>query len=156
MQAAADHVTHQFPNKHIQVGYLLDAIQCSDAGFQDNMASIKTDQDPNGMKNNLEAVATHLLPCAPFQEKITCFAGTKSRSAEILDATNKEAGIYIFGMKKGIGKTGVHIWYHSPGDYKKLPKERKEKLLECKKTTDTDKGKLKVKDNPRKYNKPAV
>jgi hypothetical protein len=43
MQAAAKHVTHQLPNKHSQVSYLLEAIQCNDAGMQAAMASIKTD-----------------------------------------------------------------------------------------------------------------
>jgi hypothetical protein len=45
MQAAAEHVTYQLLNEHSRVGYLLDAIQCSDAGLQAAMASIKTDQD---------------------------------------------------------------------------------------------------------------
>ena len=32
MQAAAEHVTYQLPNEHSRVEYLLDAIQCNDAG----------------------------------------------------------------------------------------------------------------------------
>jgi hypothetical protein len=49
MQAAAEHITYQLPNEHsLRVGYLLDAIQCSDAGLQVTMASIKTDKDPDG------------------------------------------------------------------------------------------------------------
>ena len=63
MQAAAKHVMYQLPNEHIsRVGYLLDAIQCNDAGLQAAMASIKTDQAANGMHNSFEASATYLLP----------------------------------------------------------------------------------------------
>jgi hypothetical protein len=34
MQTAAEHITYQLPNKHSRVGYLLGAIQSSDAGLQ--------------------------------------------------------------------------------------------------------------------------
>ena len=34
MQASADHVQYQLPNEHSRVGFLLEAIQCSDAGLQ--------------------------------------------------------------------------------------------------------------------------
>jgi hypothetical protein len=49
MQAAAEHVMYQIPNSHSRVGYLLDAIQCSDAGLQAAMANIKTDQGETGL-----------------------------------------------------------------------------------------------------------
>ena len=39
-QAAAEHVTYQFPNDHIRVGYLIDAIQCSDDVSQSTMGWI--------------------------------------------------------------------------------------------------------------------
>ena len=60
MQAAAEHVTYQLPNEHSRVGYLLDAIQCSDAGLQATMAYIKTEQA--GLRNDFEGAATFLLP----------------------------------------------------------------------------------------------
>ena len=46
MQASAEHVQYQLPNEHSRVGFLLEAIQCSDAGLQAAMASIKTDNGP--------------------------------------------------------------------------------------------------------------
>jgi hypothetical protein len=99
MQTAAEHITYQLPNEHSRVGYLLDAIQCRDAGLQAAMASIKTDQVPDGLRNNFEAAATHLLPYDPVQRN----AGGKRGAADI---TNDEADISAFGAKKGIGKTG--------------------------------------------------
>ena len=48
MQAVAEHVTYQLQNEHSRVGCLLDAIQeCSNAGLQAAMASVKTDQSIN-------------------------------------------------------------------------------------------------------------
>jgi hypothetical protein len=41
------------------------------------MASIKTDQAADGIKNNFEAAATHLLPYDPVQKKRVDHAGGK-------------------------------------------------------------------------------
>jgi hypothetical protein len=68
MQAAAELVTYQIPNSHSRVGYLLDAIQCSDAGLQAAMVNIKTDQGETGLQNNFEATASFLLPYDPVQK----------------------------------------------------------------------------------------
>ena len=46
MSACTEHVQYQLPNEHSQVGFLLDAFQCSDAGLQAAMASVKTDNGP--------------------------------------------------------------------------------------------------------------
>ena len=48
MQQCSQHVAYQLPNEHTRVGFLLDAIQTSDAGLQAAMAQIKTDDGPNG------------------------------------------------------------------------------------------------------------
>jgi hypothetical protein len=72
MQAGAtDHVTYQLPNEHSRVGYLLTAIQFSYTGLQAAMASIKTNQAPDGLRNNFEAAVSHLLPYDPVQMKWT-------------------------------------------------------------------------------------
>jgi hypothetical protein len=130
MQAAAEHMTNQLPNEHSHVGYLLDAIQCSDAGLQAAMASIKTDQDPDGLRNNFEAAATHLLPYDPVQRKRSDHAGGKRGAADISDVTHDEADISAFGANKGIGKTGVHLRYHPSAEYNKLTTGQKDELRE--------------------------
>jgi hypothetical protein len=135
MQAAAEHITYQLPNEHSRVGYLLDAIQCSDAGLQAAMASIKTDQVPDGLRNNFEAAAMHLLPYDPVQRKRSGHAGRKRSAAEISDVTHDEADISSFGAKKGIGKTGVHLRYHPSSEYQKLTTEQKDELREWRETT---------------------
>jgi hypothetical protein len=70
-QAASNHVTYQLPNEHSRAGYLLTAIQCNDTGLQAVMASIKTDQAPDGLHINFEAAASHLLSYNPVQNKRT-------------------------------------------------------------------------------------
>ena len=62
MSACAEHVQYQLPNKHSRVGFLIDAIQCANSGLQAAMASVKTDNSPNGLRNNFERAISHLLP----------------------------------------------------------------------------------------------
>jgi hypothetical protein len=105
------------------------------------MASIKTDQDPNGLRNNFEAAATHLLPYDPVQKKRPDHAGGKRGAGDISDVTHEEADVSAFGAKKGIGKTGVHLRYHPREEYVKLSSEQKDELREWRDTTGGGKGK---------------
>ncbi len=98
------------------------------------MASIKTDQDPDGLRNNFEAAATHLLPYDPVQRKRSNHAGGKRGAADISDVTHEEADISAFGAKKGIGKTGVHLQYHPSSEYQKLTSEQKDELRDWRKS----------------------
>ena len=56
MQQCAEHVSYQLPNEHTQVGYLLECIQCPDAGLQAAMTSVQTDNGVDGMRNDFEKV----------------------------------------------------------------------------------------------------
>ena len=69
MQASAEHVQYQLPNEHSRVGFLLEAIQCSDAGLQAAMASIKTDNGPEGMRNNFDAQLLIYCPMTQLLRK---------------------------------------------------------------------------------------
>ena len=69
MSACAEHVQYQLPNEHSRVGFLIDAIQCADAGLQAAMASVKTDNGPHGLRNNFERAVSHLLPYDPIAKK---------------------------------------------------------------------------------------
>ena len=130
MEACAEHIQYQLPNEHSRVGYLLEAIQCSDAGLQAAMASVKTDTGPNGMRNNFETAAAHLLPYDPVAKKRA--AGSK-RGASLISGVDGETQVSSAGAKVGIGKTGVHLRYHKWDEYKKLTKEQKDELAEYKK-----------------------
>ena len=69
MSACADHIQYLLPNERSCVGFLIDAIQCADAGLQAAMASVKTDNGPNGLRNNFERAVSHLLPYNPVAKK---------------------------------------------------------------------------------------
>ena len=100
MQASAEHVQYQLPNEHSRVGFLLKALQWSDPGLQAAMASIKTDNDPEDMRNNFEATAAHPLPYDPVAKKRT--SGQKRGSAQISSVMDPSP---TTTKKPSIGKT---------------------------------------------------
>ena len=125
MQASAEHVQYQLPNEHSRVGFLLEVIQCSDAGLQAATASIKTDNGPEGMRNNFEATAAHLLPYDPVAKKRS--NGQKRGAAQISSVMDPTPNTT---KKPSIGKTGVHLCYYKTGEYRNLTNEQKEELKE--------------------------
>ena len=131
MSACAEHVQYQLPNEHSRVGFLIDAIQCADAGLQAAMASVKTDNGPNGLQNNFEKAVSHLLPYDPVAKKQA--TGIKRGSALIsLMEAHEGPNITIAAndSKPSIGKTGVHLRYHKHHEYKKLTHEQCHELSE--------------------------
>ncbi len=126
MQQCAEHIQYQLPNEHSRVGFLLEAIQCLDPGLQAAMASVKT--DPDGMRNDFEAAASHLLPYDPVAKKRT--AGNKRSQASISDLEAKEADVGSATAKASIGKTGVHFRWHTMEEYKQLSGAQKRELYE--------------------------
>ena len=125
MQASAEHVQYQLPNEHSRVGFLLGAIQCSEPGLQAAMASIKTDNGLEGMRNNFEATPAHLLPYDPVAKKRS--GGQKRGSAQDSSVMDSSP---ITTKKPSIGKTGVHLRYYKTGEYRNLSNEQKEELKE--------------------------
>ena len=69
MSACTEHVQYQLLNEHSRVGFLLDAIQCSYAGLQAAMTSVKTNYGPNGMRNNFDKATAHPQPYYPVANK---------------------------------------------------------------------------------------
>ena len=125
MQASAEHVQYQLRNEHSRVGFLLEVIQCSDPGLQAAMASIKTDNGLEGMRNNFEATAAHLVPYDPVAKKRS--GGQKRGSAQISSVMDPSP---TTTKKPSIGKTGVHLRYYKTGEYRNLTNEQKEELKE--------------------------
>ena len=83
MQQCAEHVSYQLPTKHTRVGYLMEGIQCSDAGLQAAMASVRMDNSADGMRNDFEKAAALLLPYNPVVTKHAGVAQNKRRAAQI-------------------------------------------------------------------------
>ena len=131
MSACAEHVQYQLPNEHSCVGFLIDTIQCADAGLQAAMASVKMDNGPYGLRNNFERAVSHLLPYDLVAKKQA--TGIKQGSAlislaEAHDGPNMT--IATNDAKPSIGKTGVHLRYHKQHKYKKLTHEQRCELSE--------------------------
>ena len=118
MSDCAEHIQYQLPSEHSRVGFLIDVIQCSDAGLQAAMASVKTDNGPNGLSNNFERAVSHLLPYDPVAKRRA--TGIKQGStmislAEAHDGPNMT--ITANDAKPSIGKAGVHVCYHKHHKY---------------------------------------
>ena len=89
------------------------------------MASIKTDNGLEGMTNNFEATAAHLLPYDPVAKKRS--GGQKRGSAQISSVMDPSP---TTTKKPSFGKTGVHLRYYKTGEYRSLTNEQKEELKE--------------------------
>ena len=93
------------------------------------MASIRTNDGPDGMKNDFEQSAAHLLPYDPVAKKHA--AGSNKRgSAEVSAVSYEATDVAAFGTKPGIGRSGVHFCYYDKSEYSKLTKEQKTELCE--------------------------
>ena len=111
---------YQLPNEHIRVSYLLEGIQCPDPGLQATMASIRTNDGPDCMRNNLR----------PQQPKKQAATG-KHPAAQILAATAEDVEVFTSTTtKESIGKTGVHLQCHPTAEYCELTVEQKKQLHE--------------------------
>ena len=131
MSACTEHIQYQLPNECSRVGFLIDAIQCADAGLQAAMASVETDNGPHGLQNNFERAVSHLLPYDPVAKKQAM--GIKHGSA-LISLVEVENGpittIAANDSKPSIGKTGVHLRYHKHHEYRKLMQEQHRELSE--------------------------
>ena len=102
MQQCAAHVEYKLPNQHTHVGYLLEFVQCPNPGLQVAMASIHTDNRLQGMCNNFEATAAHLLPYDPVMKKRA--ASTRHPAAQISSLEGDSAKIaHTIGKKPTLG-----------------------------------------------------
>ena len=107
----------QLPNEYSRVGYLLDAIETTDASLQAAMALVRNDDDPtNGKQSNFEAISTCLLPHDPVAKKRQNNPSRCGAGAEI-------SAIDSSKIKSGVGITGVNLRYHKREEYLKLTEE---------------------------------
>ena len=93
------------------------------------MASIWTDDRADGMQNNFKAVAAHILPYNLVAKK-RASAGSKCTAPQISLAEVGDVREISFASKVSIGKSSVHLQYHTPDKYRKLNNEQKTELWE--------------------------
>ena len=134
LTACSQHVEYQLPNEHSRVGFLLNGIECSDAGLQAAMASIRTDTGDTGKRNNFEDAVAHLVPYDPVAKKRS-EQGSKRNSALISDVSLEEAQpetahVDATNVKPSIGKTGVHFRWYKAKEYFNLNDAQRKELNE--------------------------
>ena len=127
MTQCSQKITVQLPNEFSRVGYLLDAIECSDPQLQAAMAQVRQDKTAvTGLRNNFENAVAQLLPSDPVARKRS---NTPKQNISSVDTQETEVTISAFGDKPGKGTaTGVDLRYHTPEEYKTLSNEEKNEL----------------------------
>ena len=116
------------------------------------MASIRTDDEPDGMCNDFEQSAAHLLPYDLVAKKHA--AGSSKRgSAEVSAVSYEATDVAAFGTKPGIGKSGVHFRYYDKNEYSKLTKEQKTELHEWRSKGGAERERSDAKSKKAKFNK---
>ena len=131
LERCAENVATQLPDERTRVQYIMDNIQCNDAGVKAAIESIRVDDTPTGLRNNFEAAVVHLQPCCPVGKKNR--NSTKRGLAEISAASGS--------LKSGSGGTGVEYRYYTTKEYNKLSKEQKDELREYRKDKESKGGK---------------
>jgi hypothetical protein len=138
MEQCAQHVAFQLPNDHTRVGFLLDGIQNGDAGLNAAIAQIKADDGPTGKRSDFEATASFLLPYDPVAKKRQS-SSKRDHDSIVSDVTGNVSS--SFGNKPGLGKSGVHLRYHTKEEYKTLNAEQKLELKKWRETNGTEQKK---------------
>ena len=95
--------------------------------LQAAMASVRTNNGPQGMRNNFETTASHLLPYDPVARKRIA---TNKRDNSLISGVEGDVSAVNANKKLGIGKTGVHFRFYKKPEYAKLTDEQKVELKE--------------------------
>ena len=145
---ASDKVPCQLPAEHSRVTYLLDSIECKDAGLLAAMSGIKQNKDDDGPWFNFEACVANLLPEYPVSKRR--LDATKRPHGQVSSVTFEDDEIEVSALKSGIGKTGVHFCWYKLNEYKELAADQKQELYQWRNTPE---GKKVYKDAMAAHNK---
>ena len=145
MIRCAEHVPYQLPNERTRVMHLLNGIKSSDAELLSALAVIKSDDGPGGRIERFEDTAAYLIRFDPVSSKRRR-SGANGRQQQQISGVE---------LKKGFGKTGVALRYHSKEEYKSLSDEQKRELKTFreenkKKRRGDGKGEAREKENDRR------
>jgi len=90
-----------------------------------------------GKRNDFEKAVAYLLPKDPVARKIA--KGPNKRGVSKISDLNSSNGNDGNGnLEKGIGKTGVHLCWHSAKSFRQLTTEQKKELMEWRKNNKND------------------
>ena len=127
LKLGSNHVLYQLPTDHTRVTRLIDAIDTTDPELLAALAAAKKNEET---RNSFELTVAAITPSDPVARRIN----KKRSQVKIASVEEVQPHAKIFGIKSGIGKTGVHLRYHLDHEYKALEPEQKAELGEWRQT----------------------
>ena len=81
---ASTHIPYQLPTPYTRVGYLLEAIETTDAELQATISGVRADKHPKEEWSDFENAVTFITPADPVARQL---GNRKRNSAEISGVT---------------------------------------------------------------------
>jgi hypothetical protein len=124
----AEQIPVEVPNERARVTYLLDSITTNDPNVLATTAAVR--QDDADKRVNFENSFTFLAPTCPVTAKVA----KKRRvlfDANVSGTNGKpQGGLGGDCEKPGKGASGVALCYHKFDEFKNLPKDQQDELIE--------------------------
>jgi len=128
LSGCAKQIPVDVPNQRAQVTYLLDSITTTDPNVLAALAAVC--QDEVNKRVNFENSFTFLAPTCPVTAKVAK-KGRVSFDANISGTNGKtHGGLGGDREKPGKGASGVALRYHKFAEFKNLPKDQQDELVE--------------------------
>ena len=132
------HVTVTVPNPEQRVEYLIDSINNSDTTLQAAIGLVRA--NTNNMRSDFEAAASSLIEVDPYH-----------RSSRNNPNTGRTANVSAIDFSGGRGNTGVDLRWHPTSEFKALPEDQKDELMEW--LNNTNEGKKERADQRKAFKK---
>lgn len=138
LSECAEQIPVDVPNERARVTYLLDSIITTDPNVLAATAAVR--QDEVDKRVNFESSFTFLAPTCPVTAKAVK-KGRVSFDANVSGTNAKpQGGLGGDREKPGKGTTGVALRYHKFAEFKNLPKDQQDELVEWNKANGRGKG----------------
>ena len=122
LRECAGHITVSVPNESQRVEYLIDSISSTDSTLQAAIGLIRA--NTNNMRNDFECAASALIEVDPYKRSQRPGPGAKTANVSAID------------FSAGRGTTGVDLRWHPRKDFKELPEDQREELVQWMKSND--------------------
>ena len=158
MTQYADHVGYQLTNELTRVNLLPDATKFKDTILNAGISMVKGDKGPTWKMNKFEDAAAYLTPWDPVAKKSN--NNRKRGAAEISNTFDGGALLSATRAKQVRVSTEDDSQYHKYGEFKTMPKEQRDEILEWGKSyknggTDRKHDQGNSNNNSKRDNKPT-
>ena len=138
LSECAEQILVDVPNEQARVTYLLDSITTTDPNVLAAMAAVC--QDEVNKRVNFESSFTFLAPTCPVTAKLAK-KGRVLFEANVSGTNGKpQGGLGGDREKPGKGASGNALCYHKFAEFKNLPKDQQDELVEWNKANGRGKG----------------